>query len=143
MLLWRPLSRIAGWEVVVGRRITAIPVLRAAWVAVPRVLPVVLIHDKSCEIDQHLKKLPLSPVSLEREPEVLPCPFSLTAPPLEPRWDPGRYLLARSDTRTAAGSCRSASSRCTPPRRTDRCPAGLRCPSTPSCWCTATKDGFS
>ena len=55
MLLWRPLSRIARWEVVVGRRITTVTVLRAAWVAVPRVLPVVLIQDKSCEIDQHFE----------------------------------------------------------------------------------------
>ena len=47
MLLWRPLPRISGWEVVVGRRITTVPVLRAAWVAVPRVLPVILIHGKS------------------------------------------------------------------------------------------------
>ena len=84
---------------------------------------------------------PFSPESLVTELVDLPYPSSSTAPPLGPRWGLDLYLLAQSGTQRAASSCHSASSGCTLPRRKDRCPTGLRCPSKLSCWCTATREG--
>ena len=71
----------------------------------------------------------------------LPSPSFSTAPPLGPRWGLDLSLLAQSGTQRAASSCHSASSGCTLPRRKARCPAGQRCPSKLSCWCTATREG--
>ena len=84
-----------------------------------------------------------SPESLEMELAALPSLSSWTAPPPGPRWGLDLSLLAQSGTRREAGSCRSASSGCKPPMRKVRCPTGPQCPSTPSCWCTATREGLS
>ena len=81
-----------------------------------------------------------SPESLVRELAALLSPSSWTAPPLGPKWGLDLSPLVQSGTQREASSCHSASSGCKPPRTKVRCPAGPQCPSTPSCWCTATRE---
>ena len=64
---------------------------------------------------------------------------SLTGPPLEIEWVPGRYLHAQNDTRMEGDFCRNVSWECKLRWTTVQYPTGQQYPSRLFCLCTARR----